>query len=330
MPVTIALLGLNRVSASLGLALAKDDNIVLVGYDNDPELARRAQQRGMLKRAEINVFNAIANADLVLLCRPLSEQRELLKLIANDVRAGGVVASVSGLLNPPVQWGAELLDAQAERYFVAAHPILNPAYLHSGEIGLNAAQADLFKEGLWALAPAKGCASEALKLLSDLAHLVKAKPYYIDPLEHDGLMGVTDGLPTLFAALLFRAARASPGWPDARKVADRTFATATAALVDADFAALSHNRAALLHYVEAALRELGEWRAALQNDHLAPWQTAFNDAFDQREEWLAQRGRGDWEAVAQDQKTTMPSVSEILGRALIGNFFKRDKDKGER
>lgn len=329
MPVTISILGLNRLGASVGLALAPNENIVTIGHDREPEITRRGVSRGVVKRAEHNVFKAIAGADLILLALPLAEQRDTLKLIAPEVRAGGVVATLGPLLGAPLEWGAAALKANAEQYFVAAHPILNPAQLYSSDdVGLESASAELFAKGLWALAPAPDCAPEALKLVADLAELVKSKAYFMDPLEHDGLLGVTEALPALFAAALFRAAHTSGGWAEARKVADRTFATATHVLVETEAEALTHNRAAVVHYLDAALRELQTLRTAVADGNGPALHTALTALQDQRAEWLTQRARGDWEAIEHARQTTPPSALEMMGRSLLGGFLKdKDKDK---
>src|SRR5690606_11765299 len=148
----------------------------------------------------------------------------VLAAIAPELRAGCVVAALGPVLQPRLAHAAGALPA--DRHFVACHPVLNPAHLHTGEAGLEAASADLFAGGLWALAPAPNCAPEALKLVADVARLLDAFPYFVDPAEHDGLTAVTEGLPALMACALLRAAAASPGWSETRKVAERSFATA--------------------------------------------------------------------------------------------------------
>ena len=187
MTINVTVLGLDRVGGSLARRLSAQEQLRVAGYDRDTALARQAQRTGALHQAHLNLLQAVEQADLVLLNGPLTEQHETLRLIAPELRAGSVTVSVGPLLAPPLAWAADMLAGRAERYFVASHPALNPAQLYAGETGYASATPDLFERGLWALAPAPGCAPAAAQLVSDMPRLLGAFAYFIDPAEHDGL-----------------------------------------------------------------------------------------------------------------------------------------------
>ena len=323
MPLHITLLGLGRLGASLGLALRAQDDLHLTGFDTDPEAARAAQGRGLVHRSEWNLARAVEGADLVLLALPLSMQRDLLAAVAPSLRPDGILASLAPLLGPPLAWAAELLPKR--NHFVAGHPILSPAQLLSDEVGLDAARADLFARGLWALAPAPGCAPEALRLVGDLAQATGAAPYFVEPAEHDGWMGGADSLPAILAWALMRAGAASPGWNEMRKVADRAFATATAALAETDPAALLLNREAVLHYLDAALAELGSLRERVAAGKGPALNETLAEMADARAMWLADRRRGDWEGL-EKPKLEMPSAGESVSRLFLGGLLGRKRE----
>ena len=331
MTVAISILGLDRLGGSLALRLAKREDLRIAGYDRDPSVAKRAQSQGALHKAHWNLFNAIEGADVVVVALPFAEQRETLKLIAPDLRPGSVVVAAGSLLVPPLAWAAELLGETGERHLVAAHPVLNPSQLHTGDFGFEAARADLFGKGLWALAPAPNCAPEGLRLAADLARLVDAFPYFVDPHEHDGLAAAADNLPALLAWALMRAAAVSPGWPETRKVADRSFATATAALVDMEPAVIRANRENVLRYLDAALADLQTLRQWLARDDGPSLEAALTEAAELRAAWVAVRAKGDWEHL-DDVQTDMPTAGDMLGRMLVGGLMgkrgeKKDADR---
>jgi prephenate dehydrogenase len=326
MPVQVSILGLQRLGGSLGLALNAHSGLALTGFDDDPDAARVALSRGVVQKAEWNLISAVEGADLVLMALPLARQRELLAAFAASVREGCVIASVSPLLAPPIGWAAQSLTG--ERHFVACHPVLNPAQLHTGETGLDAARADLFKRGLWALAAAPTCAPEALKLMGDLATLLGASPYFVDPAEHDGLMGGVDALPALLACALLQAAGASPGWGEMRKFTDRGFATATDPLAETDSATLVFNRESALRYLDAALEALQALRQKIADGHGAALDEALAEAAERRAKWLSDRQRGEWEKPEKPQ-VEMPSAGESLSHLFFGGLL-RPKREGKK
>jgi prephenate dehydrogenase len=337
MTVNITILGLGRVGGSLARCLAPRAELRVSGYDQDASVARQAQSQGVLRKAHWNLLNAVGQADLVLMAAPMVEQRETLKVIAPELRQGCVVATVGPLLAPPLAWAGEWLAGPPERHFVACHAALNPAGLYSDDTGFEASSADLFKQGLWALAPAPRCAPEGLRLVADLVRLLQAFPYFVDPAEHDGLAGASEMLPALLALALMQAAD-SPGWSETRKVADRSFATATAALVDVDLAALRANRENTLRYLDAALAALQSLRQqmaanaapGLDDAFASGFADDFASAIARRSAWLAERRRGDWEHPA-DPLAPLPTTGDMLGRLLVGGLFAKhgERDEGQ-
>lgn len=329
MTVNVTILGLGRVGGSLARALAPRAELQVAGYDRDAAVAKRAQGQGLLRKAHWNLLNAVDQADLVLLTAPMAEQRETLKLIAPELHSGCVVATVGPLLAPPLAWAAEWLASLPERHFVACHAALNPAQLYTDDTGFESSSAELFKQGLWALAPAPGCSPEGLRLLADLVRLLEAFPYFVDPAEHDGLAGVSEMLPPLLALALMQAAD-SPGWPETRRVADRSFATATAALVEADLAALRSNRENALRYLDLVLAALQALRQDLAADGAPKLDDAFAQALARRSAWLAERRRADWEH-PPESLPNLPTSSEMFGRLLVGGLMTRrgEKDEGQ-
>jgi prephenate dehydrogenase len=326
MPTSISLLGLNRFSGSLGLALATREGLALTAYANDPDTARIAQSRGMAQRSEWNLINAVSGADVVILAMPLGPGGTLdtLRLIGPELRAGCVVICLASLLNPPLQWAADHLPA--ERHFIALHPILSPAHLYDGTSGLDAADASLFTDALWALAASTTCAPEALKLASDLGLLVKATPYFVDPAEHDGLMGGANALPGILAWALMRAASGSTGWSEMRKVADREFATATAALMEVDAHALTLNRANVVRYLDTALAELQTLRAEIDQANTVAVAEMLAEADTRRAQWRADRQRGEWDAASRPN-VDLPTPGQSIQKLFVGNLLSRKDDK---
>jgi prephenate dehydrogenase len=323
MTTQITILGLDLIGQSLGLALCARDFPVM-GFAPQLETAQAAQKLGAVRQTRWNMAQAVAGADLTLVCLPLAEQRDALDAVAQDFKPGSVIVSVSPVLAAPLTWAAEVLPA--DRHFIALHPLPSPAWPYE-KTHSQTPSADLFKRGQWAMAPSPTCAPEAVQLINGLANVAGASPYFIDPVEHDGLMGGASALPALLAGALMGTAAASPGWTEMRKVADYGFATATAALDnDQALVALAHNRQNALRYLEAALAELSALREKLAADDPAALAEALNEAAARRAAWLADVARGDWEA-PEKPAPVIPSSGETLKRFLVGGLFERRAKK---
>jgi prephenate dehydrogenase len=323
MTTEITILGMDLMGQSLGLALSALD-FPVTGFAPRVETAQEAQKRGAVRQIKWNMAQAVAGADLTLVCLPLAEQRDALDAVAKDFRPGSTVVSVAPLLAAPLAWAAEVLPA--DRHFIALHPLTHPGRPYENSQS-SLPSADLFKHGQWAMAPSTTCAPEALQLMNGLANVAGASPYFVDPVEHDGLMGGASALPALLAGALMGTVTTSPGWTEMRKLADFDFATATAALDnDQALAALWHNRQNALRYLDTALAGLKALRAKLAAADAADLAEAIDEAAERRAAWLADCARADWDA-PEKPAPALPSSGETLKRFLVGGLFDRREKK---
>lgn len=327
MPVQITILGLGQIGASIGLALDEHrDKLVRTGFDRDPLNAREALKRGAVDRVVHTFHEAVAEADLVLLCLPAGELRETLETIAPSLKPGAVVMDTAPLKAAMTAWCAELLPSGC--HYVGLVPVINPAYLQTAEEGLEAARADLFHKGMLLIASSGGDAGagEAVRLAGDLARLIGAEAFYADLAEADGLAAAVHVLPQLAAAALTRAVSGQPGWRDRRKVAGRPYAEATRVREDA--AALATSAA---HNAENVARVLDEYIAALQalreliaRSDRPGLEQQLQSAAEAREKWLQERERGNW-IEADAPGPDIPTVGETFQRLFVGGLFKKKK-----
>ena len=324
MPTQITLIGLGRRGASIGLALkGKSRDVLIVGHDRKPAAGRAAQARGAVDRLEWNLPRACDTADLAVLATPLTGMRETLSLAGDLFRPDCVVASLAPLMQPALAWAAEHLSAGV--HFVAGNFAANPAALTDTGDGPEGARADLFEKGLWAMAPAQTCPPDAVKLISDLAALLGATPFYVDPAEHDGLSAGTEAVPAVAAAALMRAATRMPAWAERRKLADREFAALTHP-AEGDpagaRAALELNRDNVLRNLDAAIEELAALRQAIGDGAWDEVEKLLAEAHEARSLWLSERGHGDWKSL-EAPAPELPKPRDFLA-GLIG-FRRRDE-----
>ncbi len=328
MSVQITIIGLGQIGGSIGLALGGQKTLLKrVGHDKKMEVEKAALSRGAVDEAKHNLAAAVREADLVLLCLPVSQVRETLELIAPDLKEGAVVIDTAPVKSEVAKWAAELVPPG--RFYVGLVPALNPEMLHDVKFGLEAASPDLFKKGLMLIDAPYGTPGEVVQLASDLASLLGAGIMLADPDESDGLMARMHLLPQLVGAALLNATVDQPGWQEARKMGGRPYAAVTAGLAYQDeidsLRMLSlHNRMNIVHYLDtmiAALRGLREDIANEDDDGVAE---RLEQALEGRNRWIQERLLADWQPRDEAPAIDIPTFAE---RFFGSAFYKPTRPK---
>lgn len=329
MSVQITIVGLGQVGSSIGLALAGQNNIKRVGHDKNYEVARLAQKMGAVDEVKVNLPSSVSDAQVIILSLPLSEIRDTLGYIAQDVREGTVILDTAPAKGKVASWVGELIPQG--RYYVGLAPAASAAYLHGTEMGVNSARADLFQKGLFLINAPSGTPGGALELASNLVSLLGADVMYTDDVEADGLLASTHLLPQLAGAALLDATVNQPGWREARRLAARPYAAVTAAMTYHDEpkslgdAALANrgNTVRVLDELIASLQNLRERIAEADGEGVTEYLEAAAKA---RDRWLNERSKADWQAAPQTTQNS-ESFGDRLSRMFVGNLFGRDKKK---
>ena len=327
MPVQITIIGLGQVGSSIGLALAGQPNIKRVGHDKDYEVGRQAQKNGVVDEFKINLPASVSEANVVILSLPLSEIRETLGYIAQDLHEGTVVIDTAPAKATVTAWFQELIPQG--RYYVGLAPAMGAGYLHSTELGSQAARADLFTKGLFVVNAPHGTPGEAVKLATDLVSLLGAQALISDSVEADGLLASTHILPQLASAALLDATVDQPGWAEARKLAARPYASATSAAAYHDEAkSLSEaalvNRENIVRVLDVYMASLQRLRDQIQEDDGKAVAEFLEDAVKARERWLSERTRADWQTL---ESPKVESFGDKLSHMFVGNIMERTKKR---
>ncbi len=327
MSIQITIIGLGQVGSSMGLALASHKNIKRVGHDKDIASARAAHKAGAVDETRFNLPSSVSDANVVLLCLPLSEIRETLEIIAPDLQEGTVVMDTAPAKATVAAWFEKLVPPG--RHYVGLTPAAGAGYLHGVDLGVDSARADLFKDGLFLINAPHGTHADAVRLATDLVELLGAKSMLSDAMEADGLLASTHILPQLAAAALVEFSVKQPGWRDARKLAARPYAAVTAGFAYHDeagslgLAALS-NRENVVRVLDAYMTSLKELRDRIDEDDNESVSAFLEDAFKARTRWFDERTKANWEGL-EKARADVPSVGERLGQMFMGRFSDRSK-----
>lgn len=331
MTVNITIIGLGRIGASIGLALAAHkDQVTVTGHDKTPTVAQAAKKLGAVDKVAFNLPASIEEADVVVLSLPLDQIYNTLKIIAQDIREDAVVFDTAPVKSAAATWVKELLPPG--RHYVGLIPAINPQYLEESARGVDSARADLFQHSLVAVTAPPGTAEAAMKLASDFVTLLGASPFYADLAEVDGILACAHLLPQLTAAALMESALNQPGWSDIRKLAGPAFAAGTSLLAAEEPGALAEaanqNQQNIVRVLDEAIATLSGLREEIATGKKTGLEKKLQLARKGREKWQAERAKDDWLAV-DFGRPEMPSSRDILKQQIGGldKLFRRGGKK---
>lgn len=317
MAYTVAVIGLDVVGTSLGLALGKSEKIHRIGHDRQPQRAQQAKKQGAVDEIGYNLPQVVQKSHLILLTEPLSHLEETFQIIGPALREGSVVMDFAPLKRAPAEWAARYLPAGCA--YLGLKPSFNPQVLQPGEWR---ERADLFANGLIAVAAPQGTSEKTLQLAEDLIRTLGARPLFSDAEEIDGLFARAGLLPALAAAAMLHATLERPGWQEARKLAGRSYRALLNALLaeeadDLEQASLL-NRRNLLRSVDDLIASLQTLRACLENEGDEALENYLREVRAGGQKWWEERQAGLWEAPSTDSWDEIPSFGERLSQSLFG------------
>jgi prephenate dehydrogenase len=329
--LTIALLGLNRLTVSMGLALRRyvakggKHKFTIIGSSLNSDDEKQAKKLGAIDKAENNPANAVKGADIVIMAVSYEDTEATYKAIRHDLREGVVILDCSPLKQPSLNWAKQYL--LSDHHMIGMTAILNPKYLFNPKETIDEAQEDLFDTSAILLTPSASCVTEAVDLAFNYASILGSKPRFLDPLEHDTFLAQTVQLPRLLGTLLFYNATQQNNWEDLKWFTNPDFGALTRPLFDIHPDALRDefhsNRDSLARAIDSYIQTLQAFRQVLSDD--AAIEAVTVDAAKHYENWINSRYRADWDAVS---KGPDPKGGTIL-QGLVGSKL-ADKLSGKK
>jgi prephenate dehydrogenase len=276
----LALIGVGLIGGSFAAALRASGEVdEVVGFDLDPEAARKGLAAGILDRAAASLAEAVSTADLVVLAVPVGAMRPALAAIAGQLPPAALVTDV-GSTKVSVIADAQATLGGAFHRFVAAHPIAG------GERpGVEHADPRLFQDRLAITTPVTDTDPGALATVERLWRSVGARLERLAPDVHDRVFAAVSHLPHVLAFALVEMIARSPD-------ADAKLAHAGAGFRDFTRIAASSpqmwrdvclaNRVALTDALESYRGKLEELQRAIESGDGAALERLFRTASDAR------------------------------------------------
>ena len=204
----VALIGLGLIASSMFWAIKRGGLAgEVTGYARSAATRDTARRIGLCDRVCDTAAEAVAGADLVVLCVPVGAMGAVAAEIAPHLKPGATVSDVGSVKAAVIQAvGPHLPD---NVHFIPAHPLAGTE--HSGpESGF----ATLFDNRWCLLVPVEGTDAEALDRLSRLWKGMGANVDTMEADHHDLVLAVTSHAPHLIAYTMVGVA------DDLRRVTD--------------------------------------------------------------------------------------------------------------
>lgn len=281
----IAVVGLGLMGASLCMDLAQGKHCREVrGVARRTETVLQAFFGGAVDLATNDIATGVMGADIVILATPVRTIVQMVRELGPHLWPGTLVMDMGSTKS---EICAALSQLPAGVQPVGGHPMCGKE-----TAGFGAAEAGLYRQAPWVLSPLPRTSPDALRLATELAEAVGARPVVLEPERHDRLVASISHLPFLLASALVHAVNevgqedelvwrlAAGGFRDTSRVAASdtrmfmdilmTNREAVLAQLDAFDAQLGHLRSLLAAGDEAALRET----LALSQAKRAAWKRA--------------------------------------------------------
>jgi cyclohexadieny/prephenate dehydrogenase len=188
----VAIIGLGLIGGSIGLAVRENlPGVATTGYDSDPHVRHRAAERRLTDRICETPAEAVAGADLVILCVPVGAMGEAARAIAPSLSPDALVSDVG---SSKEAIGRMLTEALPGRAVIPAHPVAG-----TENSGPDAGFATLFRHRWCIVTPPDGADPAKVAALVEFWRALGAMVETMEAEHHDRVLAVTSHIPHLIA-----------------------------------------------------------------------------------------------------------------------------------
>ena len=196
MKTTVSIIGLGLIGGSLGLALKRNPDIHIIGFDRSYATADEAFRRGIIDTVAPSAKSASEQADFVIFATPVNTTVALFEEALDwDFKENAIVSDTGSTKKPIMDAAKKLQDKGIT--FIGGHPMAG-----SHKSGVSAAMEHLFENAYYILSPFKHTEKNTISLLEKLLLTTKAKVVVLDATEHDRMTAIVSHFPHLIASSL--------------------------------------------------------------------------------------------------------------------------------
>ena len=194
----VLLIGVGLIGGSVALAIKKEHDAIITGYDVKLENCKLAKKLHIIDEFTADIQHEAEQSDLIILACPVDKTENFLnKLVSFQLKPTAIVTDV-GSTKSLIMEKAEKLFCN-DVTFIGGHPMAG-----SHKVGPGSARAHLFENAFDIFTPSSHANGEKLAILQDWLRGTKANFITMDPQEHDLVTGVVSHFPHIIAASLVR------------------------------------------------------------------------------------------------------------------------------
>jgi prephenate dehydrogenase len=192
----MTVIGVGLLGASLAKA-CKDRGLVgeITGYGRNRENLKKAKSLKIIDNCPDDLGSAVSDADLIVLCTPVSTIIPLIQSLISQVRPGTLITDVGSVKDSVVHSADKLVPKGI--FFVGSHPIAG------GEnSGIEASTKNLYQDTKCIVTPTGKTNKTALNKISTFWQAVGMNVISLSTEEHDFIFGAVSHLPHIIAYAL--------------------------------------------------------------------------------------------------------------------------------
>ena len=257
----LTIIGVGLLGGSVGLAVKhRASDCRIIGCAHREGSLIKAKSLGAIDDYTLEPAAAVAEADLVVLCTPVSQIEPWMTAIAPHLKAGAIVTDVGSTKAGIVAAGERTIAPPA--FFVGSHPMAG-----GSRTGVDVARADLFEGATCIVTPTKRTKAKALATIESFWRLLGMRIVHHTPTEHDRLVALVSHLPHAGAAALVAVQEAASIDLHGRGFLDSTRIAAGDAGLWRDI--FCDNRQHVKTAVDRLIAELHRFRGVLDSNDAA-------------------------------------------------------------
>ncbi len=332
----VAILGLDRLGISVAMRLKNymekggQHQFTIVGYDNRDDYEKPARKQNVIDKVERKPFDAVRDADVVIMNLPYEDVKVGYEIIKDDLRDGVVVLDTSVIKQPSLGWAKKYLTE--EHHVIGFTPLINADYMLEHSLSPEDGSEDYFHNSTIYLTPSVSSIREAVDLAVNFSIILGGKPHFLDPAEHDSLTTLTEEMPQLLSIATYYSAMKHNAWQDAQRLTNPPFNVLTRYLLthhpDAlrdEWIANSDNLTRAIDDMMATLREVRERLAEKDSDAIEAF---IIEASDDYQVWINKRHNSEWEDKPNSNLKIENSIAgNLLGGSITKRLFSNKDDK---